>query len=213
MKSQKFYSLYLSVIMIGVFILQNLPGIPGFTDLFILNQRALTNFEFYRFLTAIFLHGSTTHLLFNLFALFFFGLVLEKTIGTKRFMITFFATGIIANIISVNFYNSSLGASGAIYGVIGAVAILRPMMMVFSFGAIIPMFLAAIIYVAADILRAFGAFGPTNVGSIAHLSGIAIGFLIGIYYRNKFKNPRKQKMEIKFDENSMENWENNFMRS
>lgn len=128
-------------------------------------------------------------------------------------MITFFATGIIANIISVNFYNSSLGASGAIYGVIGAVTILRPMMMVFSFGAIIPMFLAAIVYVTADILRAFGAFGPTNIGSIAHLSGIAIGFLIGIYYRNKFRERKNQKIEVKFDENSMQNWENNFMRS
>ena len=140
MASQKFYSLYLSIIMIGIFILQNLPGIPGFTDLFLLNQDALTNFQIWRYVTAIFLHGSITHLAFNLFALFFFGLVLEKTVGTKNFMITFFTTGIIANIISVNFYNSSLGASGAIYGVIGAAAILRPMMMVFSFGAIIPMF-------------------------------------------------------------------------
>jgi len=198
--------------MIFIFILQNLPGIPGFTDLFILNQKAITNFEVWRYLTSIFLHGSITHLAFNLFALFFFGLVLEKTIGTYRFIITFLATGIIANIISVNFYSSSLGASGAVYGVIGAVAILRPMMMVFSFGAIIPMFIAAIIYVAADVLRAYGAFGPTNVGSIAHLSGIGIGFLIGIYYRRKFKQPRNQKVEIKFDENSMKNWEDNFMR-
>ena len=74
------------------------------------------------------------------------------------------------------------------------------------------MFIAAIIYVAADVLRAYGAFGPTNVGSIAHLSGIGIGFLIGIYYRRKFKQPRNQKVEIKFDENSMKNWEDNFMR-
>ena len=212
MKSQRFYSLYLSIIMIGVFILQSLPGIPGFTDLFILNQEALTNFEIWRYVTSIFLHGSITHLAFNLFALFFFGLVLEKTVGTKNFMITFFATGIIANIISVNFYNSSLGASGAIYGVIGAAAILRPMMMVFSFGAIIPMFLAAIVYVAADILRGLGAFGPSNVGSIAHLSGIGIGFLIGIYYRTKYKQRKSQKIEVKFDENSMKNWEDRFMK-
>lgn len=212
MQNQRFYSLWLSAIIVFTFILQNLPGIPGFTDIFILNQKALTNFEIWRYVTSIFLHGSITHLAFNLFALFFFGLVLEKTIGTKRFLITFFATGIIANIISVNFYNSSLGASGAIYGVIGAVAILRPMMMVFSFGAIIPMFVAAIIYVAADILRALGAFGPTNVGSIAHLSGIAIGFLMGIYFRSKFKQRKTQKMEVKFDERSMKNWEDQFMR-
>ena len=101
MKNQKFYSLWLSLIIIIIFILQNI--IPNFTDLFVLNQKAITNFQIYRFLTAIFLHGSITHLAFNLFALFFFGLVLEKTIGTKRFLIAFFSTGIIANIISVNF--------------------------------------------------------------------------------------------------------------
>ena len=210
MRNQQFYSIWLCFILIGIFILQNI--IPNFTDLFLLNQKALTDFEVWRYVTSIFLHGSTTHLLFNLFALFFFGLVLEKTIGTRRFIITYLATGIIANIISVNFYTSSLGASGAIYGVIGTVAVLRPMMMVFSFGAIIPMFLAAIVYVAADILRALGAFGPTNVGSIAHLSGIFLGFLIGIYYRNKFKALKKQNAQIRFDEHTLRNWEDNFMR-
>ncbi len=210
MKNQKFYSLWLSLVIIIIFILQNI--IPNFTDLFVLNQKAITNFQIYRFLTAIFLHGSITHLAFNLFALFFFGLVLEKTIGTKRFMITFLVTGIIANIISVNFYNSSLGASGAIYGVIGAATILRPMMMIYTFGAIMPMFLAAIIYVLADILRAYGAFGPTNVGSIAHLSGIGLGLLLGVYYRIKFKKIQNRKMEVRFDEGSMERWEDRFVK-
>lgn len=210
MKNQKFYSLWLSLIIIVIFILQNI--IPNFTDLFVLNQKAITNFQIYRFLTAIFLHGSITHLAFNLFALFFFGLVLEKTIGTKRFMITFLVTGIIANIISVNFYNSSLGASGAIYGVIGAATILRPMMMIYTFGAIMPMFLAAIIYIIADILRAYGAFGPTNVGSIAHLSGIGLGLLLGVYYRIKFKKIQNREIEVRFDEGSMERWEDRFVK-
>ncbi len=210
MKNQKFYSLWLSLTIIVIFILQNI--IPNFTDLFVLNQKAITNFQIYRFLTAIFLHGSITHLAFNLFALFFFGLVLEKTIGTKRFMITFLVTGIIANIISVNFYNSSLGASGAIYGVIGAATILRPMMMIYTFGAIMPMFLAAIIYIIADILRAYGAFGPTNVGSIAHLSGIGLGLLLGVYYRIKFKKIQNKEIEVRFDEGSMERWEDRFVK-
>ena len=210
MKNQKFYSLWLSLIIIVIFISQNI--IPNFTDLFVLNQKAITNFQIYRFLTAIFLHGSITHLAFNLFALFFFGLVLEKTIGTKRFMITFLVTGIIANIISVNFYNSSLGASGAIYGVIGAATILRPMMMIYTFGAIMPMFLAAIIYIIADILRAYGAFGPTNVGSIAHLSGIGLGLLLGVYYRIKFKKIQNKEIEVRFDEGSMERWEDRFVK-
>jgi membrane associated rhomboid family serine protease len=213
MKSQKYYSLWLCLIIIIIFIFQNLPGIPGFTETFVLNQKALTNLQFHRYLTAIFLHGSITHLAFNLFALFFFGLTLEKTIGSRIFLLTFLSTGIIANIISVNFYNSSLGASGAIYGIIGTATILRPMMMVYSFGAILPMFLAAILYIGADILRTMGAFGPTNVGSIAHLSGMALGLLIGIYLRTKFKQSKQQKTYFHFNEPSMRNWEDRFMKS
>ncbi len=210
MRNQQFYSLWLCGILIAFFVLQLV--IPGFTDALVLNQKAQTDFEIWRYVSSMFLHGSADHLLFNLFALFFFGMVLEKTIGSRRFIYTYLVTGIIANIISVNFYNSSLGASGAIYGVIGAVTMLRPTMMIWTFGAIMPMFLAATIYVIADLLRAFGAFGPTNVGSIAHLSGIAIGFIIGLYYRQKFKEPKDHKVEVRFDERSMRNWEDNFMR-
>ena len=163
MKQQKFYSLWLAGIMIVIFIIQNLPRIPGFTNTFILNNKAIGSFQIWRYLTAIFLHGSITHLAFNLFALLFFGLVLEKLMGSKKFLITFLLSGILANIISVNFYNSSLGASGAIYGIIGATTLLRPMMMVWAFGVIMPMFLASTFWVIADVLRSLGAFGPTNI--------------------------------------------------
>lgn len=177
----KFYSLKLLLILVVIFILQVI--IPRFTELFILNSLALTEYQLWRFLTAIFLHGSPTHLLFNLFALFFFGLVLEKNIGSKRFLIIFILSGIIANIISVNFYEASLGASGAIYGVIGALTVIKPLMLVWTFGLILPMFIASILWITADVLRTLGAFGHSNIGSIAHLSGIAVGILAGLLLR------------------------------
>lgn len=210
MKEIKFYSLWISLILILIFIIQNFPGIQ-FTELFLLNQKAIDNFEIWRFFTAIFLHGSLTHLLFNLFALLFFGITLENLIDSKRFIITFLISGIIANIISVNFYESSLGASGAIYGIIGAITILKPTMIVYTFGLILPMFMATIIYIIADILRTFGAFN-SNVGAIAHLSGIFIGFLYGIYFRLKIKKYQEGKIDIKFNENYMKNWEDKFVR-
>ncbi|MEK6872909.1 MAG: rhomboid family intramembrane serine protease [Nanoarchaeota archaeon] len=177
----KFYSLWLVLIIFSVFILQVI--IPGLTEFFLLNSSATSDFQFWRFLTSIFLHGSLTHLLFNLFALFFFGIILEKEVGSRNFLIIFFFSGILANLIAVNFYSSSLGASGAIYGVIGALTIIKPLMMVWTFGMILPMFIASILWVTADILRTLGAFGQTNIGSIAHLSGIAIGILCGILLR------------------------------
>jgi len=184
MKS-KFYSLKILLILIVVFILQ--ITIRGFTELFILNSIALTDLQIWRFLTAIFLHGSLTHLLFNIFALFFFGLFLEKDVGSDKFLLIFISSGILANLISVNFYEASLGASGAIYGVIGALVIIRPLMMVWTFGLIMPLFIAAFLWVTADILRTLGAFGPTNIGSIAHLSGIFIGLILGFVFRSSAK--------------------------
>ena len=193
--------------------LQNLPGLPNFTETFILNEKATQDLQIYRFVTAIFLHGDITHLLYNLFALLFFGIILEKKIGSNIFLITFLLSGIIANIIAVNFYTSSLGASGAIYGILGALTILAPFIMVWAFGLMMPMFIASILWIIADILRALGAFGPTNIGSYAHLSGIAIGIIIGIYIKTtKPKIIDNKPIKISFDENQLENWEDDFMK-
>jgi len=196
-----------------MFILQNLPGIPTFTETLILNEKAISEFQIWRFLTAIFLHGSITHLLFNLFALLFFGIILEKKIGSNRFLAIYLTSGIIANIISVNFYTSSLGASGAIYGILGALTILTPLIMVWAFGLMMPMFLASILWVVADILRTMGAFGETNIGSIAHLSGIAIGIILGIYLRiTKPKINDNKPIKIAFNERQIRNWEDEFLK-
>jgi membrane associated rhomboid family serine protease len=175
-----FYAIKLVGICFLVFILQII--FSGFTGLFDLNQMSF--FEPWRFLTAIFLHGSLTHLLFNCFALALFGSILEGSVGGKRFLWLFFLTGIFANLIAVNFYDSSLGASGAIYGVLGALVALRPFMIVWAFGMPMPMIIAGVIWAAGSVL---GIFYPSNVGDIAHLSGIVFGFFIGLGMRKWYK--------------------------
>lgn len=180
MEKFKFYALWMCLICILFFIIQ--ITISGFTELFVLNDSALKG-EYWRFLTAIFLHGSTIHLLYNLFALALFGSILEKLIKGRKFLLVFFISGILANLIAVNFYPSSLGASGAIMGILGCLAVIKPMMMVWAFGFPMPMFIASILWVIGDVLGALGAFGDTGIGNIAHLSGIAVGFLAGILIR------------------------------
>jgi len=208
MPKNKFFTLWLSAIIILVFILQNI--IPDSTDALSLNQQSFP--EIWRFITAIFLHGSLAHIVSNLFALILFGLILEKLIGSNKFLLIFFSSGIIANIISVNFYPSSLGASGAIMGIIGTLTIIRPLMPVFVFSLPMPMFLAAMVWAAGDIL---GIFYPQGVGNIAHLSGLAIGLILGIYFRARHKEKqtlRANYARINIPESYMRDWEDAWMR-
>ena len=198
----KFYALWLSLACIFIFIIQNL--FAGFTDLFLLTPSALSDFQIWRFLTSIFLHADITHLIYNLFALALFGSMLEKIIGSRKFILVFFASGIFANLVAVNFYDSSLGASGAIYGILGCLAVLKPGMMVWAFGFPMPMFIAALLWTAGSVL---GIFMPSNIGHIAHLSGIAIGFLLGFIYKIILKRNRQIERKIKISEPDMRNWE------
>lgn len=196
------------LICIVAFVLQ--LTIPGFTDMLVLNNRAIQNLEIWRFITSIFLHGNIAHLFYNLVALMVFGFILEKLIDGKNFFLVFFASGIIANIISVYFYPSSLGASGAIMGIIGCLTIMRPFMMVWTIGPL-PMIVASIVYALIDL---FGVFYPTGTGNIAHLSGIAVGLIIGLIIRaarRDFKF-REKKEKTRISEDYIRNWEDRFMR-
>ena len=201
----RFYALKLSLAIIVVFILQLL--ISGFTELFVLNEFSWS--EPWRFVRAIFLHGSLAHLVLNLFALILFGSILENMIGGRRFLLVFFVTGILANLISINFYSSSLGASGAIFGVLGALVLIRPLMIIWAFGMPMPMFVAGILWAVQDMI---GVFNPSGIGNIAHLSGMFFGLLFGAGYRQEVKRRWRRQEKMIIDERSIRNWEDNYMR-
>lgn len=201
----RYFTLWITLACILFFVIQLI--IPTFTDSLVLNQSSWL--EPWRFVTSIFLHAGPSHLIFNMFALILFGLILEKVIGSNKFILVYFVSGIIANLIAVNFYESSLGASGAIYGILGCLTILRPKMVVWVYNLPMPMFLAALVWVGAGVL---GVFNPSQVGDIAHLSGIAVGFIFGLFYRTRVSESYQARYKINLDENSMRRWEDNFMR-
>ena len=204
----KFYALKLSGIIILVFILELL--IPSFIEVFVLNEKAFS--QIWRFLTAVFLHSGVAHLLYNIFALALFGSILERIIGGRKFLIIFFITGILANLFSVNFYSSSLGASGAIFGVIGALIVVRPWQVVWAFGLPMPIFIAGILWGIGDVIGAVGFLSGNpidNIGNLAHLSGMIFGLVFGALYRKK-KKRRKNKIRIK--ERDIRKWEEGFLR-
>jgi len=137
------------------------------------------------FVTSIFLHADISHLFFNMLALFFFGTSLERMIGRQAFVIIFLLSGVIGNfgymITASNPYIPSIGASGSIYGVLGALATLAPFMLVYIYGMVpVPMIAAAIIWGFLDFT---GLFTPSGIAHGAHLGGMVIGVFFGLYHR------------------------------
>lgn len=148
------------------------------------------------FITSIFLHGGVSHLFFNMFALFMFGLVLESRIGSRNFIILFLLAGIAGSLGYMATASDktipAIGASGSIYGVLGALAVIMPFMVVWVFGmAPMPMIAVAFVYA---LMEFFGLFAPGGIAHGAHLGGLFIGLIFGLYFR---KQERKRMMVIR----------------
>ena len=140
------------------------------------------------FLTSIFLHGGLTHLVFNMFALLTFGASLENIVGGRRFLTIFFAAGIVGNlgymVTSSNLWVPAIGASGAVFGVIGLLTVLRPWLIVLVGGLPMPLLVAAIVWALLDLT---GFFAPSNVAHGAHLGGLFLGLAYGAFIRRHLR--------------------------
>lgn len=134
--------------------------------------------------TSVFMHADFAHLFFNMFALFIFGIQLESTVGRKSFLFLFFLSGIVGNfgymITAANPNIPGLGASGAVFGIIGALAVIRPLAMVYIGYAPMPIILAAFLWGITEFL---GLFVPSGIARGAHLGGLFLGIVYGIAFR------------------------------
>jgi len=208
MEKYNWYALKLLAVCVIVFILQNIY--QDLTDQFSLDS-SLFLLRPWTIITYIFLHGSFEHLFYNMFALGLFGSVLEGVIGGKKFLLTFFVSGIIAGIGSLIFYTSSIGASGAIYGILGALAILKPRMTVYVGFVPLPMALAVILWTAGDLL---GLFSPSDlIAHAAHLFGLVFGLLYGIYLRKDYGETFVKKPKEEIGDKEFKAWEEKYMSS
>lgn len=198
---------FAALILCGVIVLVFLAQlyVHAFTDAFVLDSSRAAA-EPWILITSIFLHGSVTHLLSNLFALGLFGSILERLIGARRFLLYFFATGLLASVASSFFYASSLGASGAIFGVLGVLAALRPKMVVWTYGVPMPMFAAVAFWFLLDFA---GVFFPSNIANVAHIAGLFAGIAIGLATRSAYKEAPGRKGILSRQE--MDEWEDEYM--
>jgi len=151
-------------------------------------------FRPYQIATHMFAHASYNagggfvlyHILFNMFALWMFGRVLENVWGPKRFLLFYLVCGVgaaiahLAVLYATGDYASAVGASGAVMGIFAAFAYLFPNTELFFMFIPIPIKAkwAVLIFAAIDIFGGIGVFGNSGVAHFAHLGGALAGFIL-----------------------------------
>jgi membrane associated rhomboid family serine protease len=148
------------------------------------------DFHIYQFLTYMFLHGSFTHILFNMFAVWMFGSVMERVWGPKKFLFYYIVCGVGAGIIQelVQLWQlvdiPTLGASGAVYGILLAFGMIFPNERLFIIPFPFPIKAKWLIvgYIVIELFSAMSGPGD-GVAHMAHLGGMLFGFLLIRYWR------------------------------
>ena len=188
-----------------------------------------SDFRPYQFVTYMFMHGSFAHLFFNMFALWMFGNSIENVWGPKRFLIFYFVCGIgagltqelvqhiqfsdlIQNYQYVRMGNRSIpvdeylnmvttvGASGAVYGILLAFGMMWPNSRIYIYFAIpIKAKWFVIIYGLIELFSGFSSID--NVAHFAHLGGMIFGLGLILYWRYK-AGIWDPKFNIRFNKNN-----------
>jgi membrane associated rhomboid family serine protease len=185
---------------------QYLLKVPILEYFFGLNPDLITQkFMFWQLGTYMFLHGGFFHILINMLMLYMFGNELERLWGTRRFLKYYFITGIGAGVCSwiVGIHNPAItiGASGAIYGLLLAYGITYPNRIVYL-NFLFPIKVKWMVLVMGAVAF-FSSISGRNMGiaHIAHLGGMLVGYLYlrGNNWRNAYADfeARRQREKLK----------------
>jgi len=152
----------------------------------------------YTLVTSMFLHGGLMHLVLNMLFLLIAGDSCERAMGHSRFLVFYLVAGVFSGLFHVYMNSGSnviaIGASGAIFGVLAALAILFPFRLVISFVGFIPIPLPAIIFVLLSVwLETVYVVTGANP-HIAHTAHIG-GFLAGVFLTLLFGPSKYEKEE------------------
>ena len=178
---------YLLIIINVVIWLCMILYLNRFSDVKLLDVGGLVHFnvvhgEWYRLITSMFLHFNFEHILMNMLSLFIFGKIVESIVGSWRMLIIYFISGLFGNFVSLSFNTStiSVGASGAIFGLIGAIFAIMYLSKTFDKKVIGQLLIALVILVGLSLFM-------SNINIMAHLGGFIGGLLItliGYYFKN-----------------------------
>lgn len=186
-------TMVLIVLMVIIWLLQQASGdvtsallySPAYTHA---AMAPLFGFEPWRMLTSVFAHGGIAHLLLNMLSLYFIGSNLEMILGRGRFLTLFLISGFggsVGVLVLSEITSAVVGASGAIFGLLGAYAVMAKIMT----GKINRLFLGLI------IINLLYGFMMSGISWQAHIGGVITGVLVGLVYM-KIGRQKTRGMEI-----------------
>jgi membrane associated rhomboid family serine protease len=126
---QGFVTLTLIAVNVAVFVLELATGIPGGTIFQhgAMQSQVVADGDYWRLVTAAFLHLNILHIVFNMYALYLFGPFAERALGTARYVFTYFTMAVASSVFVYWLADpavATVGASGAIFGIFGLVLVL-----------------------------------------------------------------------------------------
>lgn len=148
---------------------------------------ATGQFKPYELITHMFAHAGWMHILFNMYALWLFGMMLERIWGTKKFLIFYLVCGLGAAVAELVFVpnGAAIGASGAVMGLLAAFAYTYPNMefYIIPFPFAIKAKWIAVIYALIDLFG--GISGGGGIAHFAHLGGLVTGLILMKFWISK----------------------------
>lgn len=148
--------------------------------------------QWWRLITCCFVHIGVLHLLMNMYALLYIGILLEPILGKSRFLVAYLATGVIASLASLWWHDISVsaGASGAIFGMYGVfLALLTTSIVEKSTRK--PLFISIAIFVVYNLMSGI----KEGIDNAAHIGGILSGVFIGYLFLPSLKNTEAKNLK------------------
>jgi len=156
-----------------------------------------SDFRPWQLFTYMFMHGGFEHLFFNMFAVWMFGRIMEQTMGQKRYIFYYLTCGLGAGLVQelvqlvqywsfdLGYFAYTVGASGAVYGILLSFGMTYPNERMFIFPLPLPIKAKYFVigYAVIELLSALSQNGD-GVAHTAHLGGMLVGLLLLLYWRN-----------------------------
>ncbi len=156
----------------------------------------VNNLYLWTFITSMFMHSGFFHIFANMLSLLFIGNFVERILGKKRYFSFYLLAGLFAGIFfvlaslvfPVDFNTYAVGASGAIFGLIGLLMVLTPNLPVYVMFIPIPIKMKYAAPAMLVVLWLISLVGDVPIGNTAHLGGFLIGLVYGFYLKRKYRN-------------------------